>query len=253
MRRPGFFFCPAVVCFVFAVQAQAQTQPIARYSEEYMRAAGDNAALFSGRLQTRLPEDFESLYLRERGHIERNINGREIAPRPVPPFASYGVGDLFYDGILYVGVRMRLDLWRDELVVAPPDNASAGVVLDPSRFGYADLRGYRIIHIPARSSFNLPEGYYLQLHEGRHNVLKKEVFTFSTSEMKFSRLSLTYYVEKDGIYHRVGRRKGSTLRLFGEHRNELNRFIRSGRLDLWNDTEWAIVEIVREYERLTDR
>ncbi len=254
MRSSRFFLCQAVVCFVIAVQAQAQMQDIVRYSEEYVHAVGDNAALFSGRMQTRLPGNIESLYLRERGHIERNSPTGEVMPRPVSPFLSYGVGDLFYDGVLYTGVRMRLDLCRDELVAAPSGDSPSGVVLDPTRFGYADLRGYRIIHVPARSPLGLPEGYYLQLHEGSHDILKKELFVLSPGEnMQFSRGYLRYYVEKDGAYHRVGRRNGPVLRLFGDRRSELRAFIRSSGVEMWNDTERALVEIVREYERLNDR
>ncbi len=254
MKKLLFFICPALVGTAFTGQAQAQTpNKIASYSAQYMQQAGDHAALFRGRLQTRLPGNVESLYLRERGRIERDDRGKEVAPQPVPPFASYGVGDLFYDGVLYVGVRMRLDLYRDELVVAPPDESFSGVVLDPSRFGYADLRGYRVIRIPAGSPSGLAEGYYQQLHEGIHTVLKKEIFQFREAELRFTRISIRYYVEKDGAYHSVGKRKGPILRLLGDHRAELNDFVRLGGLDIWNDTDRALVGIVSEYERLTGR
>ena len=258
MRKLLLLICPTLVGFVFTGQAQThvQVQPrdeIARYSEEYVRQAGDHAAIFRGRLQNRLPGNVESVYLRERGRIERDNRGKELAPQPVPPFASYGVGDLLYDGVLYTGVKMRLDLYRDELVVAPPDDSVPGVVLDPSRFGWADLRGYRVIRIPADSHSGLAEGYYQQLHEGGHDVLKKEIFQFREAELRFSRIALRYYVEKDGAYHSVGRRKGPVLRLLGDHRAELNDFVRLGGLDIWNDTDRALVGIVSEYERLTGR
>ncbi len=147
---------------------------------------------------------------------------------------------------------MRLDLYREEFVAASPGSSIYGVVLDPSRFGYADLRGYRVIHIGAPSLPNdLDEGYYLQLYDGRHEILKKEYFEFNATNREFTNYYIRYYVEKDGAMHRIGRRKGPLLRLFRDRRGELDRFIRTNGLSLRTDGETAIVRIVSEYERLT--
>jgi hypothetical protein len=246
-----------MICLVLAVQEQAQGQTrqeeMVRYSEQYTRVAGVHAALFNGRIQEQFARGLESIYLRDRGYVERNEFGDVISPVPVTPDLSYVAGNLVYDGVLYTGVKMRLDLCRDELVV-DSGGSFFGVLLDPGRFGYAEMRGYRIIHQPAPGSgFDLPQGYYLQLNEGRYTVLKKERFLYNWLTKKFDQQSLNYYIEKDGRYHKVFRRKSSVLRLLREHRGELNRYIRSASLDVRHDTEQALVEIVREYERLTDR
>ena len=243
-----------MVTISFAVHAQAQTQAITDYSENYVDNAGDNAALFAGRIQGQLAGNIESLYLRDRNNIEHDKFGGEAFPSPVSPLESYAMGDLFYDGVLYVGVRMRLDLYRDELVVAAPGNSFWGSVLSAERFGWADLRGYRIIHISERTyEGDLPEGYYLLLNDGRHEILKKETFQFNPLRREFADRRVRYYISKDGIYHSVGRRRGPVIRLFAEHGGELKRFIRTRRLSVRHDTDNALAEIVKEYERLTDR
>jgi hypothetical protein len=248
----------AVIGLALAVQTQVHGQArmteVARYAEAYTLAAEEHAALFNGRIQEQLASGHESIYLRDRGYVERNEFGDVIPPVPVSPQLSFAAGNLVYDGVLYVGVLMRLDLCRDDLAVGLPNGSFFGVLLDPGRFGYADTRGYRIIHMPAPvSDSDLPRGYYLQLHTGRHDVLKKEMFQLDPLRRTFEHQLLRYYIEKDGRYQRVAARKGAVLRVLREHRNELNRYIRSERLDLRHDTERALVEIVRQYERLTDR
>jgi hypothetical protein len=161
------------------------------------------------------------------------------------------VGDLFYDGLLYTRVKMRLDLYRDELVVATANNWVNGSVLDPSRFGWADFKGYRTIHVREADS-GLSEGYYQQLHGGDHEVLKKEEYDFNIVENIYTNRSTKYYIKNGDVYLNVGRRKGVILRALGGHRSELDRYIRSAELDIRRDTDRALVEIVREYERLTD-
>ncbi len=258
MKRLNFFLFPALTCLLSVSQAGAQTQDsgqnlkdeILLYSEEYLEAADGNAALFSGRVQANMPDNVESIYLSPKGYVQRDNMGNEMLPQPVTPVESYDSGDIFYDGVLYTGVKMRLDLYRDELVVVPNEIMFFGAVLDPERFGYADLRGYRIIASP---SGELPGIYYLQLYDGPHEVLKKERFELDRNQGKFTGRVIRYYIEKDGVWHNVGKRKGRVLRLFRDRGDELRRFIRSRGIDIRRNTENALVETVKEYERLTDR
>ncbi len=244
------FITPLVVCTLAAVQIQAQApnEDIGRYSEKYVHTAGDNTALFVGRIQEQMPGNIESLYLREKGYEERDSAGTHIFPQPVPPLESYALGDILYDGVFYVGVRMRLDLYRDEFMVASPGSTIYSAILSPERLDYADLRGYRIINSP---SDDLPGVYYQQLHDGRHEVLRKERFEFSRSKMEFTAHFIRYYIKKEGEYHSVGRRQSAVLKLFRDHRSELRKFIRDHRLNMRRNPEEALVEIAKEYERLT--
>jgi hypothetical protein len=252
-------FLLSALCAAFTPAARAQIEApppdIVRYSGEYMLRTGPVAALFNGRIQEPLIGNIESMYLRDRNKIERDMYGVESFPRPVSLVDSYSVGDIFYDGVYYRGVTMRLDLYRDQLAVTASGGVPLpGIVIDHSRLGYADLRGYRVIHIPNPVSDDfMRSGYYLLLNEERHRVVKKERFELDNTYLEFSIRTIRYYIEKDGVFHNVGRRRGPVLRLFREHRAELRRHIRAYSLNLRHDTERALVEIVDEYERLTDR
>jgi hypothetical protein len=256
MKRIRFLIYPLLFCCIFSIRVQAQTLSgtIDDFSKGYLSSAGSNAALFNGEIQAPLPGGVESLYLRQRGSGERDEAGRELFPRQVSLNESFGVGDILYDGVKYVGVRMRLDLYRDILMASPGDSF-IGAILDPSRLGYADLRGYRIIYIsadePPPYNTDFRPGYYLVLHDGPHEILRKERLEFNLSNYEFTGRTIYYYVEKDGAFHRVRARKGSLLSLLRDRRSELDRFIRAEGIDFRRDMERAIVLVVREYERLT--
>lgn len=79
---------------------------------------------------------------------------------------EYVTGDLSFEGIRYRGVKMRLDLYRNELLLLSPDNRFH-IVLPSDRVDYAEFHGYHIFYrYPDGRLDNLPEGYYLRLHEG---------------------------------------------------------------------------------------
>lgn len=71
------------------------------------------------------------------------------------------------------------------------------------------------------------------------------------SEESFSQ-SVKYYILKEGVYHAV-RSKGSVLKVFKSKKKELARYIKQQKLDFRHAPEEAIVSVVREYERLTDK
>ncbi len=230
-------------------------QNIVDYATGYVNEAAGNTNLFYGRNQGELPRNMESMYLRERNSEKYDGFGLEELPVPVAPHESYSVGTIFHDGVLYPAVTMRLDLYRDEMVVTRPGGFGAyGTVIDPERFGWADLRGYRIIYLPPPvAGTDLASGYYQQLNEGRHRILKRERFLFDSNNFVFPSRTVHYYIEKDGVFHRVDRSKGSVLRLLRDQRRELNRYIRTNGIRVRRDMERAVVDIVAEYERLNYR
>lgn len=219
------------------------------YAGYYQNTYKDQAVLFGGKVQQPLTRRTESLYLRDRLLRELDETGRERFPTPVPARDSYGEGSLLYDGVFYTGLSLRLDLYQDELVVRTP-NEVYGVILDPTRVGYAEFRNYRVEYIPAEQQGDLPtHGYYQVLHDGTLRVLRKEFLEFNRLEERFVHRTVRYYIQKEGAVYRVRPRKGSILKALGGHRREMDQFIRRYG-DLKQDMDQALVQIVSEYERL---
>lgn len=168
----------------------------------------------------------------------------------------YVSGDLGFEGILYKDVKMRLDLYRNELLLLSPDNRY-NIVLPSDRVDYAELHGYHIFYgDPDERPGNLPEGYYLRLYEGKCVVLGKWscILSQTIKDLKVDESfdqSVRYYIRKEGVYHAV-RSKSSVLRLFKSRKKELARYIKRQKLDFKYAPEEAIVAVVRQYEQLNE-
>lgn len=169
---------------------------------------------------------------------------------------KYVPGNLSFEGILYEGVKMRLDLYKNELLLLSPDERY-NIVLPSDRVDFAHFHGYHIFyHDPEGKENSLPEGYYLRLHDGRCTVLEKPSCAFSKQikglevEESFDQ-SVKYYIQKEGAYYPVGS-KGSVLKVFKERKKELARYIKQEKLDFRHAREEAIVAVAREYERLNE-
>lgn len=169
---------------------------------------------------------------------------------------KYAAGNLSFEGILYEDVKMRLDLYKNELLLLSPDERY-NIVLPSDRVDFAHFHGYHIFyHDPEGKENSLPEGYYLRLHDGRCTVLEKPSCAFSKQikglevEESFDQ-SVRYYIQKEGAYYPVGS-KGSVLKVFKERKKELARYIKQEKLDFRHAREEAIVAVAREYERLNE-
>ncbi|MCC8154010.1 MAG: hypothetical protein LIP01_07230 [Tannerellaceae bacterium] len=167
---------------------------------------------------------------------------------------EYQLGDLKYGDVYYPEVYLKLDWFSGQVIVNTPDRIYQ-VLLAPERFEYATIHGYKVIYHPAGElPGNLPEGYYLHLHEGTNSVLKLEIVVLDTKvvdsavEYKFMR-STRYYVLQNGKYNRIGGQQ-SLLSLFPIHKKELKRFIKQNGLSYKEDSEKLVLEVVKHYETL---
>ena len=145
MRKLLGFLC---VCALAIVTARAQDAV-----DDYVSSAAGQSVIYHGKEQLKYPTS--------------------IRNHPYLKSEKYVPGDLSFEGILYKGVKMRLDLYKNELLLLSPDNRY-NIVLPSDRVDYAEFHGYDIFYrYPDERSGNLSEGYYLRLHEGKCTVLGK--------------------------------------------------------------------------------
>ncbi|MDR1499565.1 MAG: hypothetical protein LBI58_01140 [Tannerellaceae bacterium] len=173
---------------------------------------------------------------------------------------DYRQGSLSYDGIMYTNVWMRLDLYRDELLVRSPDRRFE-IALYAGLMDYAVAEPYYIARLDGEKDGggrDLPEGYYIRLYDGRCQVWKRETKHLTQSRNEYSGLVDTYferrvifYVRMEGVYHAV-RNEASLLRLFPSGGKEIKRYMRRRKLSFRKAPETVIVDIVRRYEHLSE-
>lgn len=203
---------------------------------DYASSAAVQAVIYHGKEQLKYPTSIKN--------------------HPYLKSEKYVPGDLSFEGILYKGVKMRLDLYKNELLLLSPDNRY-NIVLPSDRVDYAEFHGYHIFYrYPDERSGNLPEGYYLRLYEGKCTVLGKWscILSKMIKDMRLDESfdqSVRYYILKEGVCYTV-RSKGSVLRVLKSKKKELARYIKRRKLDFKHAPEEAIVAVVRQYEQLNE-
>lgn len=164
-------------------------------------------------------------------------------------------GMLCFDGVVYPKTLMKLDLYKNELIVLSPLNRQL-LVLSGELVDFAVLHGYHIIYHSKERARNssLDEGYYLLLHDGELTVLEKQGYLLKEEvgnevELSFSKKNIKYFILKDSVCCIVKNKK-SALSTFISHKKELNRYIKQEKLSFRKDAEKAIVAVVKHYEHL---
>jgi hypothetical protein len=227
----------SILCLLIAECLYAQQQEAA---DDYLAQAHSYASIYNGKEGYRYP--------------------RYILNHPYWEDAGdYRQGSLSYDGITYANVWMRLDLYRDELLLRSPDRRFE-IALYSGRVDYAVAEPYYIAWLDSGKDGggrDLPQGYYLRLYDGDCQVWKRETKRLTQSRNEYSGVVDTYfenkalfYVCREGVYHAV-RNEASLLKLFPRGSKELKQYLRRQKLSFRKTPDAVIVDIVRQHERLS--
>lgn len=206
-------------------------------------------------------QDLVSDYSRSAAGASVIYHGKEqiqylssIRNHPYFKSVDYTVGHLSYDGVDYNDVKMRYDIYREELLLLSPDNRF-NIILPSDRLSYAYIHGYRLEYMDPDGPLGvMPRGYYFILHDGdvglfAHYSCRLNHEVKGMEHIDYFEQSTKYYVRIDGkCYHVRGRR--SILALFKSHKRELSRYIKSESLNFRSSLEESIVKVVKHYEHL---
>lgn len=237
MMRKITILCLLFFLFIGKIYAQQDlVQPVSEaIIQDYLSKAKEYSVIYSGKLQ--YPYD------------------PNIVNHPYLTTSEYSEGSLSYNNIVYTKVLMRLDLYKDELIVLTPDKLY-NVFLENEKFEYARFNDYLVIPSVQNRWKDAPSGkYILLLHDGKYSVIKKYLLDLQTRvqsthvEREFT-IKERYYICKDGRCYSV-KSKGSVLKLFPDKKRELNSYAKMHKLNFGKNTESAIVEMVKHYETLS--
>lgn len=203
--------------------------------ENYYDIVAGNAKIYSGREQAK--------YL------------LTIKNHPYFVTDEYSIGEVFYDGISYNNVKLRWDVFRDELIALSLH--ANNIVLYKDCVDQFDLHGQVIINLKSPDFSDAPAtGFYIRLYEGDIDVLGKPVCELVETHQdrvvlrSFEMRKDICYVIYDNTCYRI-KSKRAILKLFKSHKKELKQYIRAQRLDFKDDFSGSIVYVVKKYEELT--
>ncbi|MDR0659957.1 MAG: hypothetical protein LBG19_03970 [Prevotellaceae bacterium] len=173
---------------------------------------------------------------------------------PYLRISDYVTGELSYDGILYSDVALRLDLYKDELILLEPVNKH-NIVLKNELVDYVKIHGRHICYYQNREkTAQLDPGYYILLHKGSCEVLERESY-LKVEKIEGTKTIVSFrkknmrYVLKDGVYYAANNKK-AILNIFGSHKKQLEPYIKQRKLNFNKDIEHSLVSVAKQYELL---
>jgi len=212
--------------------AQEYKQPVDEITLKYLQVSGSFSTLYYG-------NEYEG--------NQRTTN------HPFLKDIQFTKARLSYQDVVYPEVLIRLDLFRNELIILSP--ISREIVLFPEKVDYVDLHGFHVVYFQKDSLPGCPpNGYYLLLHAGKCRVWEKinaTILEKSTTNRldRYFEFSSLYYLYLDGQYYTIKSRKG-LWNVLQPYKKELKQFVSSRKLNFRNNTGQFLIETVREYESI---
>jgi len=185
-----------MICYA---HTDAQTRPV----ENYLQQAGDYANLYNGEIETHY-------------NIVRYSN--------MPYYESSDFTDAFivYRKSDYPHQKVRLDLYKEQLIVLPPEK-QYGIVVNTSNINKIVMYGKTFEWLVPPKESGLKAGFYIHLSEGKKLQLYRKEYFYLQQELttyRFDR-SIKYYLVYNDRYYPV-KNKGSLSKLFPQYKKQIN-------------------------------
>ncbi|HZX57476.1 MAG TPA: hypothetical protein VFE54_02080 [Mucilaginibacter sp.] len=185
---------------------------------------------------------------------ERTIKGNALYPLDAETWAS---GEVNYDGVLYKGVPMMYDIYKDVLVVLLYNHFSMYTLLNERVHDFT-FSGHHFVRVVADSLVNdksgISTGFYNQLYGGKVEVLAKRIKTIQNStniaislETYFIAKTV-YYVRKGNTYYEVSG-QSSFLNVLKDKKPLLQKYIKDNNIKFRQDPESAMASLAAYYDQ----
>ena len=167
---------------------------------------------------------------------------------------NFSQGSVVYDGILYPDVPLLFDDLRQKLITR---DQGYDMQLIDERIGGFDLPDHHFLRILSDSLSNYPlrTGYYEVLYPGRSTALKKlyktikEDPTITEGIIRTILESTDYFIRTGAGYHKVNSKR-ELLKVMGDHKKEVQRFIRKNKLKFRKHKDEVIPQAAAYYDQL---
>lgn len=170
--------------------------------------------------------------------------------------SQYQTGTVTYEGYTYRNVELMYDIIREELLLQHFDKGT-DIILNPEKVDAFSFLNHNYINIkePEAKKNDLLQGYYDILYQGKISLLAKR------SKMATEKISQTgsewsvfqynrYYLLKDSVYTLLKNKKSLT-KLLKSTQSQNQQYIKSNQLNFRNDTENAMLNLVRYHDSIT--
>jgi hypothetical protein len=202
----------------------------------YYMALGEQAPIYNG------TEYIEYAFTLEEGH-------------PFFKSSAFTNGDIYFDGMLFLGVPMLYDLIKDQVVIRNFHNLYK-INLPADKIQQFILSEHVFVRI-VRNNFNgMNTGFYEQLYKGKIGLFAKRekeiVEKRGTQQIDNVVISTNaYYVMKKDIYYKF-KNERSLLKILNDKKKEIQQYLKKNRVRYKDDPERSMIMVIEYYNRLID-
>jgi hypothetical protein len=186
---------------------------------------------------------------------DRTIKGNALYPLDAQTWA---LGEVNYDGVVYKGIPMMYDIYKDKVVMLLYNHFSSYTLLDERVHDFS-FSGRHFVRVNADSladdKSGISTGFYEQLYAGKLEVLAKRIKNIQNSTNTTASIETyftvknEYYLRKGNTYYRV-RSKGSFISPLKDKRAALQQYIKNNNIDFSDAQEAAMVQTAAYYDQL---
>ena len=190
------------------------------------------------------------------------VNGRQYKPysftfikegHPFFETNQFVPATVYYEDQFYDNVKILYDVHLDMVIM----DAGVRVELISERLPQFSISGHQFFRIPADTVHQaINEGYYERLYDGGIQLFKKEYKEFkevlSVTEGYQAEIieKYSYFIKKGDQFYRV-KNKDGLLNILKEKRNEVEKYLKTNRLNFRKDKQNTITKAVIYYDQLT--
>ena len=170
------------------------------------------------------------------------------------PFFAYSnpqAGKIFYDGILYTGVKLLYDIIRDDVIFIN-EFKNLNIKLIPQKISWFTIQEHKIVQLSRDSNaISFPgNGFYELLYEGPIAVFKKykkQLYEPSKPDESAKYVQYDfYYVKKNNTYYPIDSKK-ALLSVCKDRKNDITKFIHREGLNFKQDPATMIIKVIDYY------
>jgi hypothetical protein len=223
----------------------------------------DNSELFVRIDKDRL-KDLDSVYIVESGSESNFVSGGEYRGyyfrsdhKPLLFFGRDRTASLVYKGRTYSNLVLQYDTYLDEVIYMVYNNWDAIQVSlnhdNISRFDLyfgGDTLSFRYLSDELYPSFNLGDGFYEMVHDGKYKYIIRHGSThyMRSGVDEYGYKPIGYVMLGDGFIKITSRKQ--FLKLFGSRSKEVRQFVDNNKIRIGKASKYQIINILQYYERL---
>ena len=224
IRPHILIFCITIVCHI---QINAQDSPVVSFLKE----ANDFADIYNGRIEP----VYHSL-------IYENL--------PYYNNSDFTETSFVYKGSYYPNQKARLDLYKEQLIILPPEKRY-GIILSSQNVSKVFMYNKTFVLLNPQKDSGIKKGYYIQLlNEKKIQLYRKENFSIRQKQQyDFFDRSINHYLFFNNRYYSV-KNKGSFSKIFPQYKKQINQYVKSKKLNFWQNAEFGITSLAAYCEEL---